>query len=70
MFFGLAFVRFSTLILLMRPMGGGLITATCRLWAYHMAARHWGAWGDLSPQRGCKVLALCVPRYGMPNAHE
>jgi len=26
-----------------------------------------GAWGDLSPQRGCNVLAHCVPRYGMPT---
>jgi len=26
-----------------------------------------GAWGDLSPQRGCMVLAPCVPRYGMPT---
>ena len=36
-----------------------------------LAVRHGfrGDWGDLSPQRGCVVLAQCVPRYGMPTAY-
>ena len=31
-------------------------------------ARFWGAWGDLPHNEDVNVLALCVPRYDMPNA--
>ena len=34
---------------------------------HRRTARFIGGLGDISPQRGCKMLAFCVPRYEIPR---